>query len=227
MHGKHNGKHFYKKFTVRNWKTNELIKGDSQAEFCRKHHLSQFAFSDIMTKKRIYYLDYCHPDYSSNYINNIFTKIKIKNLETNEILNFKNKLSAAKYLNFSSQVINKILTDKNYRRGKFANVNFTGSVPIVVDKETASKIPIFQIKDLQKMGYFTENHRARYFLQLSRIPNNKRLSLHGNKNYKYRIKNKETGEIFTCMRLKEFAVKNGLKGNSLYFKNDKFEIIEG
>lgn len=212
------GQHFTKPFSIKNWKTKKIFSFPSLTACAEKLGVSIQIVSDINCGRRVRYGDFCmpHVDYAPKVH-------RIRDLRSGKVLEFPNLLEARKGLGIASDSVKRILADPTYRRKYFAHPSFNGVLPVVVNRRTGTRRTVFTSGRKDKPLY--------YLVNCKRIPANDTLVVEGCRDYKYKIVNKETGEEFFTMTLKDFAKKHGFKPEELYVRRKKnplpFEIVEG
>jgi len=215
--------HWNKKLSIKNWKTGEILNFDSQIEFCKKYKIPIQACSDVFCRRRKFYKQFSLPDFQPN-----FFKYGILNLKNSKILKFKSISAASKILHIDNGAIKKLVTNPNFRHGNLAHVDFQDwdSIPKVRNKCNGQITTVFDIKKFAEQNNLTYKH-VYYFLNAKRIASDSKFELLGQRNFKYKIEDLKSGQVFGALKLCDFAERKGFYKSKLYTRNKRFEVIEG
>jgi hypothetical protein len=212
------GHHLQLPFSIKNWKTNKILTFSSQTGCAKRLGLTSQIVCDLKNGRRKFYGEFCMPQTPPPEI----PVFKLKNLRTGEILCFSTTKEAAKATGLGVRTIKKLINDPSRHFRHFASADFMGSVPMIIDKKTGIRIPFF--------GVFKNDPASRKFYYLAkakRISANSRYVVEGQKDYKYKIIDTQTGKESRVLTLRDFAAKNKLTENQIYHHNPQFQIVEG
>jgi hypothetical protein len=222
---KKQGQHFKKKFSIKNWRTGEVTEYDSLTECSKELNVPLQTVSEINCGRRVFYGDYCMPqtDYQP-------TIIAVKNLKDGEVSEFDSITEAARTLGISLDKVKQICSAPSFRWKNFASTNFSEKlVPYILDKKTGTKTPFFC-----RLMKNPKSKNQYYRLFQKRLAADERyLAVGGTatKQYKYKIRNTETGEEYYAFSLQDFCKKHGFPMDALYRRSVKnptpFEVVEG
>lgn len=217
------GFHLKKEIKLKNWKTGKIFSFDSLTQASKKFNIPLQSISDLKTGRRNWAGDFCR--INENYCPK--SKIQIKDLKIEKILEFPSLKNASKKLKIGIHSIKRILKEPSYRRKNYGNISYPYKIPNIIQKFNKTKIPVFNTQELAERLKIS-CRKAYYFLNEKRIPYNLQWELEGFRDYKYLIRHSPTGNIHRAMSLKQFAEIRGMNPYDFYSrKNTGYEIISG